>query len=31
MIGTTATGFLWLVSGVPGSGKSSVADALARK
>lgn len=25
------SGFLWLISGVPGSGKSSVADALARK
>lgn len=31
MIGTLAAGFLWLISGVPGSGKSSVADALARK
>ena len=26
-----SSGFLWLISGVPGSGKSSVADALARK
>ncbi len=25
------TGFLWLISGAPGSGKTSVADALARK
>lgn len=31
MIGSLSTGFLWLISGVPGSGKSSVADALARK
>ena len=26
-----ATGFLWLISGAPGSGKTSVADALSRR
>ncbi len=31
MIGSLITGFLWLISGVPGSGKSTVAGALARK
>lgn len=31
MIGTLSQGFLWILSGVPGSGKSSVAEALARK
>jgi adenylylsulfate kinase-like enzyme len=31
VIGTPTAGSLWLISGVPGSGKSSVADALARK
>ena len=31
MIASQSAGLLWLISGVPGSGKSSVADALARK
>ena len=31
MIGALSQGFLWLISGVPVSGKTSVADALARK